>query len=301
MAVEPGASTWARGDCSTAVMTMRPHLTNAPPGTPSSLGAQLLRKRTHPSAPRRIVGPGTLYLRPMPGRARACVSPVPVCPREVADLLESHPVGTGLKLVEGIPEHVTPLPEPGEGRNHDLLLLGHGGSGNIVISVEAKVDESFGETIGTYCNSASHSDKPTRAPQRIKTLLAMAFGAEARPDADPWRGLRYQLLTAVTGTAIEAASQKVSTAVVVVHEFRTESIDAEKAQTNASDFATFVGVLLGLPPNTVVPGRLYGPVVLAQGKHLERPVDLFIGKAVFDWRRETQEFSERPIVHRRAA
>jgi hypothetical protein len=229
------------------------------------------------------------------------VSPVPVCPREIADLLASHPLGTGLTLVEGIPEHVTSLPMPGEGRNHDLLLLGHGGSGSVVISVEAKVDEPFGETIGTYWNSASHSDKPTRAPQRIETLLAMAFGAEARPDADPWRGLRYQLLTAVTGTAMEAARRQVSTAVVVVHEFRTERINAEKAQANARDFETFVGVLLRLPPSTVVPGRLYGPVVLAQGEHLQRPVDLFIGKAVFDWRRETQEMSERPVVHRQAA
>jgi hypothetical protein len=108
------------------------------------------------------------------------VSPTPVCPREIADLLASHPRAAGLLLVEGIPEHVTSLPERGEGRNHDLLLYGHGESGTIVISVEAKVDESFGETIGTYWNKGKRSATPTRAPERIEALLSLAFGAKAR-------------------------------------------------------------------------------------------------------------------------
>jgi len=211
------------------------------------------------------------------------VSPMPVCPREIADLLASHPLATGVTLVEGIPEHVTSLPERGEGRNHDLLLLGHGGSGSIVISVEAKVDESFGETIGTYWNNGRRSATPTRAPARIEALLSMAFGAAAHPDAVPWRGLRYQLLTAVTGTAIEASRRQAATAVVVVHEFRTENMDGENVAVNKEDFETFVSVLLGLPPSEVVQGRLYGPAVLAPGAHLERAVDVFIGKAVFDW------------------
>jgi len=150
------------------------------------------------------------------------VSPMPVCPREIADLLASHPRAAGLTLVEGIPEHVTSLPERGEGRNHDLLLLGHSGSGSVVLSVEAKVDESFGETIGTYWNKGKRSAIPTRAPERIQALLSMAFGAAAHPDTAPWQGLRYQLLTAVTGTAIEASRRQAATAIVVVHEFRTE-------------------------------------------------------------------------------
>jgi hypothetical protein len=211
------------------------------------------------------------------------VSPMPVCPREIADLLATLPRAAGLRLVEGIPEHVTSLPERGEGRNHDLLLLGHGASGSMVISVEAKVDESFGETIGSYWNKGRRSATPTRAPERIETLLAMAFGAAAHPDVAPWLGLRYQLLTAVTGTAIEACRRQADTAVVVVHEFRTQNMDSENVAVNAEDLQTFVSVLLGLPTSEVVPGRLYGPAVLAPGAHLERAVDVFIGKAVFDW------------------
>ena len=216
------------------------------------------------------------------------VSPTPVCPREISDLLASHPRCAGLQLVEGLPEHVTPLPERGEGRNHDLLLHGHAAGNAIVISVEAKVDESFGETIGSYWSKGRRSTTPTRAPERIEALLSMAFGAKARPDASPWKELRYQLLTAVTGTAIEASRRRAVTAVVVVHEFRTESMAAENVAVNAEDFKAFVSVLLDLPETEVTQGRLHGPAVLAPGAHLDRTVEVFIGKAVFDWQQPSE-------------
>jgi hypothetical protein len=143
----------------------------------------------------------------------------PTCPREIADLLASHPQTASLSLIHGIPEHVTALPERGEGRNHDLLLLADGRNGRTVISIEAKVDESFGETVGTYWAKAKRSTEPTRAPERIEALLSMAFGPSALPNSDPWQRFRYQLLTAVTGTAIEAAQRQAAAAIVIVHDF----------------------------------------------------------------------------------
>jgi hypothetical protein len=211
------------------------------------------------------------------------VSPGPACPQEIIDLLASHPRTTDVKLLEGIPEHVTSLPERGEGRNHDLLLYGRGALGDVVISVEAKVDEPFGETIGSYWKKARTSGVPTRAPERIEALLAMLFGAKARPDADPWRALRYQLMTAVAGTAIEAASREADLAVVIVHEFLTEDINEANRSMNAEDFVAFVKVFCDLRVDDVTHGRLYGPVTLAQGEHLRRRVDVFIGKTVFAW------------------
>lgn len=211
------------------------------------------------------------------------VSSSPGCPRELAELLAGQPSFVGLRLVQGIPEHSTPLPERGEGRNHDLLLCGQADGGPVVISVEAKVDESFGEMIGVYWSKASRRATPTRAPERIEALLGMVFGARARPDARPWRDLRYQLLTAVAGTAIEAARRSASTAAVVVHEFRTEKLRAERVAANAEDFQAFVSLLLGMPQAEVVPGRLHGPAALLPGPHLGRAVDVFIGKIVFDW------------------
>lgn len=209
------------------------------------------------------------------------VSSKPSCPREVADLSASHPRTVGLTPVKGVPGHVMSLPQRGEGRNHDLLFLAEGEAGRAVISVEAKVDESFGETVGTYWDKGKRSATRTRAPERIEALLSMAFGATARPDAYPWCGLRYRLLTA--GTAIEAAGRQASVAVVIVHEFRTESADAEKMAVSGADFQSFVCALSDPPATNVLDGRLHGPVRLAPCACLDRAVDVFIGKAVFEW------------------
>ena len=113
-------------------------------------------------------------------------SPVPVVPPEVESLLGSNPSTANVAMAEGWPEYVTALPERGEGRNHDLLLVGYRDRLRIVVSVEAKVDESFGEKIGDYWRRARKSKKPTRVPQRIEALVPMIFGSDARPDVEPW-------------------------------------------------------------------------------------------------------------------
>jgi len=211
-------------------------------------------------------------------------SPVPICPPEVESLLESHPVTAGVALTEGWPEYVTALPERGEGRNHDLLLVGCRDACGVVVSVEAKVDEPFGVEIGKYWHSARKSKKRTRVPERIEALVSMVFGSGARPDAEPWSLLRYQLLTAVAGTAREAAQRKADTAVLVIHEFLTHSANARKVSDNAQDLSDFISVLFSQDNTPIQPGRLYGPSVLAANKDLSRAVNVFIGKAVFSWR-----------------
>ena len=198
--------------------------------------------------------------------------------------MESHPVTAGVALTEGWPEHVTALPQRGEGRNHDLLLVGYRDGCAVVVSVEAKVDEPFGERIGDYWNRARKSKKPTRAPERIEALVSMVFGSGACPDAEPWSLLRYQLLTAVAGTAIEAAQRQADTAVLVIHEFLTHNAEAGRVSDNAQDLGNFVSVLFSQDTDPVQPGHLYGPAVLTANKNLSRAVNVFIGKAVFRWR-----------------
>ena len=69
-------------------------------------------------------------------------------PEELSQLLHSSERLTTLKLLRGIPERVTSLPERGEGRNHDLWLLGWTKQEQVTICIEAKADEPFGnETV----------------------------------------------------------------------------------------------------------------------------------------------------------
>jgi hypothetical protein len=211
------------------------------------------------------------------------VSPSPRCPDELVDLLATHPLTSNAVISEGVPEHVTKLPEHGEGRNHDLVLLGHAASRSILISVEAKVDEPFGETIGAYLTKLRRLSRRTRAPQRIEKLVSMVFGPSANPDSTPWFGLRYQLLTAVAGTAIEASLRDADIAAFVVHEFRTERVNPAKSSINAADFRAFVAALVGLPEKEIVDGQLYGPAAIVLEAQSAKIREIFIGKAVCTW------------------
>jgi hypothetical protein len=208
----------------------------------------------------------------------------PCCPTEIADLLATHPRAACLELSEAYPEYVTSLPERGEGRNRDLLIIGSGTAGRVAISVEAKADEPFGdETIGSYWIKATRSNTPTNAPKRIAALTTLVFGPTAVPDKDPWNGLRYQLLTAIAGAAIEASRRQADTAVVIIHEFLTQDMDVEKIESNAEDLDLFITTLLGVATFEGTVGRLHGPAILEPSTHLSRRVAVLIGKAVFDW------------------
>lgn len=205
-------------------------------------------------------------------------SPVPVVPLEVAELLASHNLTRGAVLEEAWPELKTPLPYPGEGRNHDLVAIGNVDETRLLLAVEGKVDETMGPTIGSYWRKSKRTDG-SRAWRRIDALLAAAFGSEAEALKDPWQGLPYQMLTALVGTAIEAANRSCGLGVLCVHEFVTESAAPEKLALNAADFRNFI-VACGLPKPAT--GTLYGPVEVAlPGTGAILPV--LIGKVQYRW------------------
>lgn len=182
-------------------------------------------------------------------------------PTELVSLLQSSKELKGLVLEKGIPEHVTSLPVRGEGRNHDLWLIGETGGQKITICVEAKADEPFGtDTVATYRTAAlkkQAAGTPTGVPERIGKLLALVPGSP-----EPWDSIRYQLLTAITGTALQAKSDGAAMAVFVVHEFHTSSTVKDKVEQNAKDFSRFVKVL-GRNDGAIESGKLYGPFVVA--------------------------------------
>ena len=136
-------------------------------------------------------------------------SPVPVVPAEVTAILETSPFTQGTVLTRGQPEYVTPLPERGEWRNHDLWLTGRAGDRSVTVCVEAKADEPFGDPIGVYVDRViakkEKSGNASRLPEGVDALLKVVFGEKASCRETPWRDLRYQLLTSVAGTAIQAA------------------------------------------------------------------------------------------------
>jgi len=199
------------------------------------------------------------------------------CPAELDSLLQSSPRTAGYQLTIGQPEFVTQLPERGEGRNHDLWLQGHCPAGNLTICIEAKADEPFGNLIYEEIARARKRKATTRLPARVEALLQLLFGHPCNPLEKPWSHLRYQLITALAGTVIQADHDGSTTAVFVVHEFLSGALDSERLRQNDVDLNA---VLAFRVPgcDAIKASNFVGPIHIAGCRDLPCSVDLLVGK-----------------------
>ena len=208
-------------------------------------------------------------------------APAPTVPAELAALLASRSETADVVLEQGWPEFETKLPERGEGRNHDLVLLGRGSKGRVLVTVEAKVDETMGPSIATYWRASKRNKEVSFAWRRIDALLKCAFGETAAATEEPWGSLPYQLLTALVGTAVEAKRRECPQAILILHEFITESAVDKRLRENAAGFDAFLRSLDGRA--TRKPGVLYGPYAVTF-PNSTRQIPVLIGKAEYRWR-----------------
>ena len=150
--------------------------------------------------------------------------------KKLEDILVELKYGTN-GVISCTPEANTVLPCKGNGRNHDLLMIGK----DFVVGIEAKVSEPFGEEISTELIEASDNKKG-----RIDKLANELFGCEIYKVKDGLE-LKYQLLTGVYGTLREAEKNKKSKALFLVIVF-TDGItreDENAVNRNNDDFKNF--------------------------------------------------------------
>jgi len=179
-----------------------------------------------------------------------------------------------IELNGGRPERPTSLPpkESQGDRMHDLHLWGTWSSGSLTICVEAKADEPFGKTIDEEWIEAKKTlvSKPTSLKKtRLEELLDCLWGV--RHLTESLSGLRYQLLYALVGTAIqtlkdaeETAESSCETGVLLIHVFETCLTERHKLEKNQRDLERFGHALpnVTVPASGIVPGCLYGPAAV---------------------------------------
>lgn len=178
--------------------------------------------------------------------ARYVTKALPDIPEVFKRALEYAGEQTESKEYTWSPEFVTKLPGKGEGRNHDLLLSGE----NIVVGVEAKVDEAFGNDCleEWYAYGKTHNaDKGENRLLRLNELCKVVFQKEY--DQKNYSGIRYQLLSALAGTIIEAENEKRKKAMLLIVSFYAQSTSKRKTfkeeniQENNAAFNDFVGLI----------------------------------------------------------
>jgi|SRR6266850_143899 len=195
-----------------------------------------------------------------------------VVPRALQDVLNSNVYIGAVEITELWPEHKIPLDSfRGETRNADLAGLGVAPLGTIALTVEAKADEAFGDTISSALASASER---SNIPNRIAALVR---GMTVRP-ARELESLRYQLLHGAAASLILAAEHKAKAAVFLVFEFCGPSCSEDKLRRNTDDLNAFVKMLD--PAAASVQSGLIGPLSVPGGGMIPSGIPLFIGKAV---------------------
>lgn len=155
--------------------------------------------------------------------------------------------GQTIKLNEGIIEQQVSFDSFGKGREHDLGIMGQTRNGkSIFIGVEAKVDESFNETIGeVYLKAKSReiNGESTNAPARIESLMKKHF----KKVKSEFFNLRYQLLYATSGTlGVEADLH-----VLLILVFKTSSFNEIRGRENYKDFLQFISLIESKKSNQI--------------------------------------------------
>ena len=227
--------------------------------------------------------------------AKSWLAAAPLIPDEIADTLSSHhDIGT-LCDWRAEPEARVRFDKfRGQPSNIDVLLTGRDETGPIVVVVEAKADESFGQTVEKTLSAARLRLKPSLAAirsyggiarpvppskgvERIERLLAALFGATTdQPDI---LNLRYQLLTVTAAAMAEAERQSAQRAVVMIHEFITCCTTDTKHDSNARDLDQFVTRISGRQ-DPLKSGTLLGPFKVPGKPIVETEISLYFGKAV---------------------
>lgn len=145
------------------------------------------------------------------------------------------------KLERAIPEYELRFDQYGRGRVHDVGVFGHTNAGqSVFIGVEAKVDETFGQSVhDAYLGAKSKQivGVSTNAPERIEDLLSLHFSA---PDVSMF-DIRYQLLYATAGTL--AANAEISVLYIAV--FKTPLYDESIGVKNYRDYIQFINKIGG--------------------------------------------------------
>lgn len=142
--------------------------------------------------------------------------------------------GLHLDLTEGYVEKYAKFDDYKHPRQHDIEFVGTVGRYKVVVPVEAKVDEYFGDK---YLHEALHAKvkEGSHAVDRAKGLQKMFRISDSVSEK-----IRYQLTYYVAGSLADAKREGADIAVMPIMVFKTSEYNKEIGNGNHKDFLEFI-------------------------------------------------------------
>lgn len=135
-------------------------------------------------------------------------------PREIQELFDHADSDDFVDIVSALvfPEHKVPLPGGSTQSQNDAFVLARTPDELVSITIEGKVSEPFGETLGKW---------NTQTKGKIERLAYLKKQLGLTGDINP--NIRYQLLHRTASAIIEAKRFHATKAVMIVHSFSQEN------------------------------------------------------------------------------
>lgn len=145
-------------------------------------------------------------------------------------------------------EHPSPFDEYSSPRMQDLVIWGESEKGRILVCIEAKVDEEFGDVLNqAYKNAKQEFDKnpnsKSKRKARIEKLCDTYLNVSAESiNSEPENNIRYQLLYYLAGSICEAKEYG-NVVFMPIMVFKTDKYNETEGKKNSEDYKQFINAL----------------------------------------------------------
>ena len=145
-------------------------------------------------------------------------------------------------------EHPSPFDEYSSPRMQDLVIWGESKKGRILVCIEAKVDEEFGDVLNqAYKDAKQEFDKnpnsKSKRKARIEELCKKYLNVSAESiNSEPENNIRYQLLYYLAGSICEAKEYG-NVVFMPIMVFKTDMYNETEGKRNSEDYKQFINAL----------------------------------------------------------
>ena len=190
------------------------------------------------------------------------------CQNEFISFLKTY--DKDLAFQYAVPEIATKFDNYKNARKNDLCIFASSRNRQVLISIEGKADEPFGDNLfgQQWINSINEVNSSSKKLNRIVGLY------QRFDQQNDILKLRYQLTYWLAGSIDEAIRNNIDTVYLIVQEFHSDQTTNKKVTTNKNDLDNFIEFISKSRYKTVEPNKVIGPV----SNEFTKNINLFIGK-----------------------